>query len=277
MAAVACNGPLYMWADLSPRQANELLAAPSSLQCRDLLRTALFPDPGPPDAHVPLSVQDECRLDMFYHAAVFARRKGLQADQVSVLHTLLRVSLEQCTATPFDNLDVTLASFNTALLRHSVQRPPFSEAVFPLQTAQVVQAYALDTLFRHFKLYKYAMTRQPRLTLALPADSMATSPEPMQETGEAGPPGTTQEDGAAFNAAGAASADVGLGVGDGGTLSLTEEAFAEMSVEDVADAAALRNRTAAVPTVAAVSHAEQKLRVSRCFPRAACVWVRQLR
>lgn len=161
-----------MWAFLSPREAHALLSAQTAYQCRAILRTKLLGGEG----SAQLSVQDECRLDLFYHATIFAREERMQADQISVLHTLLHKALEACASTPFDNLADTFAEFRSALLCHSVQRPPFSEGVFPMKMSQAVQAYALNTIFRHFKLYKYTFTLRPRLDLVLPAGAEGCLP-----------------------------------------------------------------------------------------------------
>ena len=75
------------------------------------------------------------------------------------------------------------SSPQTAVQRHSIQRPPFAEAVFSLPESERVLDYGLRTYFRHFALYKYNFTSEPRLDLKLnfpgdPAPEPEAEPEP---------------------------------------------------------------------------------------------------
>jgi len=51
---------------------------------------------------------------------------------------------------------------------HSIQRPPFSIAIFSAQEVQLILEFALETLLRHFSLYEFAFN--PRVELILRTD-----------------------------------------------------------------------------------------------------------
>ena len=56
--------------------------------------------------------------------------------------------------------------FKELLLRHAIQRPPHSLAVFNLQDVKDIDEFALDTFYRHYDMYKYALTVKDMLHLS---------------------------------------------------------------------------------------------------------------
>lgn len=46
------------------------------------------------------------------------------------------------------------------LLAHSVQRPPYSIGLFSHSEFQRILTWALDSYYRHYKLYQYAYTNR---------------------------------------------------------------------------------------------------------------------
>ena len=55
--------------------------------------------------------------------------------------------------------------FKELLLRHAVQRPPHSLSIFNLDEVKAIDLFALDTFFRHYDMYKYALTVSKELSL----------------------------------------------------------------------------------------------------------------
>ena len=70
------------------------------------------------------------------------------------------------------------------LVKHSVERPPYSSSVFSLAQVKDIAEYVLSTYFKHFKLYKYAFTKRVRLDLIF-------SKEPPEQS-DAVKPGDTE-------------------------------------------------------------------------------------
>ena len=56
---------------------------------------------------------------------------------------------------------------------HSIQRPPFSIAIFSVQEVQLILDFALETLLRHFSLYEFAFN--PRVELILRTDPVMST------------------------------------------------------------------------------------------------------
>lgn len=61
--------------------------------------------------------------------------------------------------------DESFEMFKELLLRHAIQRPPHSLAIFNLQDVKDIDEFALDTFYRHYDMYKYAMTVKDMLHL----------------------------------------------------------------------------------------------------------------
>ena len=61
--------------------------------------------------------------------------------------------------------DSTYAMFKELLLRHAIHRPPHSLAIFNLKDVKTIDLFCQDTFFRHFEMYKYALTVKSELSL----------------------------------------------------------------------------------------------------------------
>ena len=61
--------------------------------------------------------------------------------------------------------EASFNNFKELLLRHSVQRPPHSLAIFNLDDVKKIDAFVLDSFYRHYEMYKYALTVQDNLVL----------------------------------------------------------------------------------------------------------------
>jgi hypothetical protein len=59
----------------------------------------------------------------------------------------------------------SFALFKELLLRHSVQRPPHSLAIFNLEDLNVINEHVNDTFFRFYKMYLYSLTKDQLITL----------------------------------------------------------------------------------------------------------------
>ena len=61
--------------------------------------------------------------------------------------------------------DESFELFKELLLRHAIKRPPHSLAIFSLADVKKIDLFALDTLYRHFDMYAYALTVKDMLHL----------------------------------------------------------------------------------------------------------------
>jgi hypothetical protein len=56
--------------------------------------------------------------------------------------------------------------FKDLLLRHSIQRPPHSLAIFNLTEVKAITDYMLDHLYSYYSFFEYSLTKKDELTLA---------------------------------------------------------------------------------------------------------------
>jgi hypothetical protein len=69
--------------------------------------------------------------------------------------------------TRYDNLDVLQRYFNELIVRHSVNRPPFSLQIFKIQDVIKIVEYLNKNYLSNYKLYKYVFTSSVRLFKAI--------------------------------------------------------------------------------------------------------------
>lgn len=104
-------------------------------------------------------------LDLFYNLTMFARQHCLRTDQLSGLFSIVWHLHRHCISSPYDNAKESFAYFTSLMVCHSVDRPPYSTALFTMEQVKNITDYVLQTYFKHFKLYKYAFTK--RVTLSM--------------------------------------------------------------------------------------------------------------
>ena len=61
--------------------------------------------------------------------------------------------------------DDSFKIFKELLLRHAIKRPPHSLAIFSLADVKKIDLFVLDTFYRHYDMYKYALTIKDMLHL----------------------------------------------------------------------------------------------------------------
>ena len=171
------------WEDVSLREAEQLLELCSdteSLQTRLTERLVARETER-------TERQTLIELDLFTYAVLFCKKSDFSAEQLSVFFTILKSVHSMCISTPYDNLQETFVYFRDLLLRHSVQRPPFSISLYTLAHVKTITDYVLSTYFKHFKMYKYAFTKRLQLNLTLQySDEPGSEEGEGEETGERG-------------------------------------------------------------------------------------------
>ncbi|KAI8835320.1 flagellar C1a complex subunit C1a-32-domain-containing protein [Chytridium lagenaria] len=102
-------------------------------------------------------------LDFYYYTLNFARDQQFTPDKASALFSIMKQTHERTISSPFVHMEKDFSFFKDLLLKHSVQRPPFSERIFSLTEVRSITEYALNTYFRHYIMYKYVFTKKVRL------------------------------------------------------------------------------------------------------------------
>lgn len=97
-------------------------------------------------------------MDLYFYTLQFCREVGWGPEKTSTFFSIVKATHEETISTPFYNLKPVFEVFKDLLLKHSVQRPPWSVAVFDLGDVKTATQWMSTTYFRHFKLYKATFT-----------------------------------------------------------------------------------------------------------------------
>lgn len=125
-------------------------------------------------------------MDLYYYTLQFARDNNFNREKTSTFFSIIKKTHEVATETPFGNLEQTFRYFKELVLCHAVNRPPHSIELFNVDEVRKLTEYAINTYFRHFKMYKYAFTPLVRLDLSINYHGVpVVSPEPT-EAGDVG-------------------------------------------------------------------------------------------
>ncbi|KAL5266084.1 hypothetical protein ACHWQZ_G006662 [Mnemiopsis leidyi] len=124
-------------------------------------------------------VKNQILLEFYFHTIQFAKSKGMNYAQTSSLFTIMKLVHAMCISTPYNNNKTTFTYFKQLLVKHSLQRPPYSVGVFDVSQVQAITDYALNTYFRHFDMYKYAFTPKVRIDISFHYDGIPETPEPI--------------------------------------------------------------------------------------------------
>ena len=172
------NAEFCMWTDLSYSECEKLLdTANSHEDVRTLLQQILKID-----VAMETSNQAQITTDLYAYGVLFARKNNYSPIQLSTLITVLKRVHMACICTPFDNLDATMKMFQELMVKHGIQRPPYSTCVFNIAQVKAITDYVLTTYIKHFKLYKFAFTKKVRLNLMFGPQLSESSNEGVQET-----------------------------------------------------------------------------------------------
>lgn len=138
-------------------------------------------------------------VDLYFYTLQFAKDNEFSTEQTSAWFSVIKSVHEMTVDTPYGNVDPVFKYFKELLLCHSVKRPPYSVALFSVDQVKKLTSYAVNTYFRHFKMYKYAFTPKVRLDLSFEYVGLPKTPEP-SEVGDEEDQGTVGTEQAADEA-----------------------------------------------------------------------------
>ena len=94
----------------------------------------------------------------------FAKKKSFTEKKMACFMEIMHYVMKQLVKDRLSE-DDSFANFKELLLRHAIQRPPHSLAIFNLKDVKDIDEFALDTFYRHYDMYKYALTVKDLLVL----------------------------------------------------------------------------------------------------------------
>eukprot|EP00416_Gambierdiscus_australes_P019557 CAMPEP_0171065236 /NCGR_PEP_ID=MMETSP0766_2-20121228/6726_1 /TAXON_ID=439317 /ORGANISM="Gambierdiscus australes, Strain CAWD 149" /LENGTH=248 /DNA_ID=CAMNT_0011521313 /DNA_START=18 /DNA_END=764 /DNA_ORIENTATION=- len=146
-------GPNFLCFSDVPEEAMARLAAASTKsEVKQLLKDCMKIDQAE-------GFPTEILADMHYHNYSFCTSRGFAMAKTSTLLSIMKLVLEEAVSERF-TASQAFDTFKELLLKHSVERPPYSVGVFAFEDIKAVMDYVHNTFFRHYRLYMYVyMTR----------------------------------------------------------------------------------------------------------------------
>eukprot|EP00928_Gymnodinium_smaydae_P015696 TRINITY_DN15812_c0_g1_i1.p1 TRINITY_DN15812_c0_g1~~TRINITY_DN15812_c0_g1_i1.p1 ORF type:complete len:323 (+),score=98.59 TRINITY_DN15812_c0_g1_i1:90-971(+) len=142
------KGPIFLYfVDVSDEDLQRVAAAETKEDVRQLLKM-FFKIEGN-------DRRGEILADFHYHNYSFCVSRDFSADKISTFLSIMKILLDESVARKMP-VDQAFEFFQSWLLKHSVERPPWSVGIFVLDDIRAITDYVHSTFFRHYRLYMYA-------------------------------------------------------------------------------------------------------------------------
>jgi len=171
---MAVEPKICVWSDLTTEHLDVVLGASTNENLMSVLADICKIEDSD-------NIKNQILLEFYFHTIQFAKSQGMNYAQTSSFFTIMKLVHAMCTSTPYNNNKATFTYFKQLLVKHSLQRPPYSVGVFNVSQVQAITDYALNTYFRHFDMYKYAFTPKVRVDISFHYDGVPETPEPVAE------------------------------------------------------------------------------------------------
>lgn len=150
----------FIWKDLSQAQLLDIRHPhpKKGLTGRDLLAKHL-------GIVQPEGLRNSIDLDLYVHTLQFGESQHFADDKLSGLLSIVKAVHTRSVQAKL-TAERSFSLFKELLLKHSVQRPPYSIGLFSYAEMKRVMDWMLDTYYRHFKLYQYAFTDRVTMSVA---------------------------------------------------------------------------------------------------------------
>eukprot|EP01083_Nonionella_stella_P278898 948541_1 len=93
-------------------------------------------------------------VEMLQRNFSFCIKNGFSPEKTSTFMSLMNDTHETCCGDPMLTLKEGFKLFEDLLLKHSVDRPPFSICVFTFPEVNLITEYAISGYFRYLKLFQ---------------------------------------------------------------------------------------------------------------------------
>uniref|UniRef100_A0A7S3YHK8 Uncharacterized protein n=1 Tax=Lotharella globosa TaxID=91324 RepID=A0A7S3YHK8_9EUKA len=161
---MAAEKELFMiWRDLSRDDMVHLFRVTSQQDQGQFLASRLgilrqFPGPSN-------ELRRRAMIELFSNLFRFCRKQRMTAEKISTLMSITLSTHQTSCGPPMMTTIQAFDYFKSLLFKHSVERPPFSIAIFTPADIKAIIDYTLNTYFRHFKMYLFAFGENVELQI----------------------------------------------------------------------------------------------------------------
>lgn len=120
----------------------------------------------------------EVLIDLIHDAILFTADNSFPYAKSIAFLTLYIAFLQQAIFQPFYEPEKLYKQYERVLLKHAVERPPFSSGIFDLPDVKLIHEFFINTYFRNVKLIQNCFSRkqvlsfQPLLPVTLPHETI---------------------------------------------------------------------------------------------------------
>jgi hypothetical protein len=153
-----------VWKHISEDQVGNLCETMEPDMIKGKLREWLLPSP-------PETIDDDVAdvlVDFHFYNYVFTREMRFTSAQASAFLSIMKDRLEEDAAwgeRTGAGMNLSFEAFKDELLRHGVERPPWSIGLFDPEAVVAITEFVVENYYRHYNLYKYLLTSMPLMTL----------------------------------------------------------------------------------------------------------------
>jgi len=145
----AAKKPLFLYfTDLSESDLERIGAAESKAQTKQLLKECLQIDEAK-------GFKTEILADMHYHNYTFCLSREFVPAKTSTFLSIMKAVLDEAVSKRLE-AEGAFDVCKELLLKHGVERPPWSVGIFSFDDVKAIMEYVHHTFFRHYRLYMYA-------------------------------------------------------------------------------------------------------------------------
>jgi len=113
----------------------------------------------------------EILKEFHFHNYSFCLTQGMAPEKTSTFLSIMKVMFEEICLRRL-TMNEAFNFFKGWLLKHSVQRPPFSVGVFTFEDVKAITEFVHNTFFRHYKLWMYAYVTHRDVELRVRVDDL---------------------------------------------------------------------------------------------------------
>ncbi|KAK4472275.1 hypothetical protein MN116_003543 [Schistosoma mekongi] len=107
--------------------------------------------------------QDNVYLELTNEAVNFAKTENLNFSQLCGLVLIINEMLKELSSSAYDDIQNVLGVLDKMMMSYSIQRPPNCIELYSIADSLKCVEFLVDSLFRHWRLYKFALAPTVRL------------------------------------------------------------------------------------------------------------------
>ena len=118
-------------------------------------------------------------MNFHYNNFKFCKSQDFTLEKFSTLMSILNFVFHESLS---NNLDIELsrALFQELVIKHSIQRPPYSIEIFKIEERDTIFQQVELTFYRHYLLYKYIFAQQIDVMIACHVKGETPPPTPVE-------------------------------------------------------------------------------------------------